>query len=273
MDPRDRLWAHLIFPHCEPADLLALRAVCRAWLAQLNNSRLWLPITMELPRMRYDERVDGWPGVVRAIARERNTHANCNAGRFTHGPVLDVTDVRTMLYVSGCIAVFCDDVVLLFDADAGTRLATFDVERASCVAYDSAVLDRWIPFAVMDGCALLLDCVAEQLVEMVPADETRGDMAFSVAGPCVSYREYGDTVVTIVHVSGRPNGATVVQQVGACVHLDDYRNAVFLCERGCSYLLHGYAVTTLQLMDVATGQRKRVFTLGVCVHSTAPLPN
>ncbi len=104
MDPRDRLWTELIFPHCASA-LLALRAVCRAWLAQLNNSRLWLPFTVELPRMRYDERVECWPGVVRAIARERNTRANCDAGRFTHGPMLDLPDARQVMLVSGRVAV------------------------------------------------------------------------------------------------------------------------------------------------------------------------
>ncbi len=67
MDPRDRLWAELVFPWCAPAPaaLMAVRASCRAWRAQLDNSRLWLPFTMELPRMRYDERLAGWSGVVR----------------------------------------------------------------------------------------------------------------------------------------------------------------------------------------------------------------
>ncbi len=54
MDPRYRLWVELIFPRCAsaPAALLALRAVCRAW-------RLWLPFTMVLPQLRYDERIEG----------------------------------------------------------------------------------------------------------------------------------------------------------------------------------------------------------------------
>ncbi len=80
MDPRDRLWGELIFPRCgELRALLALRAVCRAFRAQLNKSRLWLPLTMELPQLRFDERVDGWRGVERAMRRKANTRTNCDA--------------------------------------------------------------------------------------------------------------------------------------------------------------------------------------------------
>lgn len=45
MDPRNRLWTELIFPRCEPAALVALRAVCRGLRDQLNvaHARLWLP--------------------------------------------------------------------------------------------------------------------------------------------------------------------------------------------------------------------------------------
>ncbi len=49
MNPPPPALDRAIFPRCA---LLVLRAACRAFRAQLNNSRLWLPFTMELPRMR-----------------------------------------------------------------------------------------------------------------------------------------------------------------------------------------------------------------------------
>ncbi len=83
---------------------------------------------MELPRLRYDERLAGWLGVVWAMKREAVTRANCDAGRFTRGPVLDVRDaIGTVCVVATCrflparhrrwqlsnIAQFCRDGVLL----------------------------------------------------------------------------------------------------------------------------------------------------------------
>ena len=61
---------------------------------------------MELPRMRYNERLAGWAGVERAMKREEVTRANCDAGRCTHGPVLDVNGVCNVMCVGGRIAVF-----------------------------------------------------------------------------------------------------------------------------------------------------------------------
>ena len=85
MDPRDRLWHDLVFVRCDASALLSLRAVCRTFRAQLRDSRLWLPLTMVVSRMRYDERLAGWAGVERAMKREDVTRANCDAGRYTRG--------------------------------------------------------------------------------------------------------------------------------------------------------------------------------------------
>ncbi len=261
MDPRDRLWAELVFPWCEPAALLALRAACRAFRAQLNVSRLWLPLTTEDPRMRYDERLLGWRGVECAMTRERNTRANCDAGHFTRGPVLDAMDVRQVLLVGGRIAVFCYRAVQLFVADTGAQLCSFDIVRYNL--HTHAVLDRWIAFAGRDGQLLLLDCVAVRLVDVTPANDERRMVAFTVAGPCVSFRVYRHTDVTVVHVSGRSEGATVVRQV-ACVQLSHVGDEFALCEDGCSYVLYEFEPLTLQLVDLATGQCKRAFTPRAC---------
>src|SRR4051812_12794102 len=108
MDPRDRLWAHLIFPRCDPRALLALRAVCHALLAQLNAAppRLWLSLTMGLWRMSYAERVLGWHGVECAMRREENTRANCDAGRFAEGPVLPLHKVWDVRIAGGRVVAF-----------------------------------------------------------------------------------------------------------------------------------------------------------------------
>jgi hypothetical protein len=260
MDPRDRLWHDLVFVRCDASALLALRAVCRAFRAQLRDSRLWLPLTMVVSRMRYDERLAGWAGVERAMKREDVTRANCDAGRCTRGPVLDVHDdvADRVMYVGGRIAVFCDPAVHLFDVDTGARVASIDIGGG--VLHYVAVADRWIPFAAPNGRVLLLDCVAARLVEMAPAD-SRGWL--TVAGPCVSYKTSQRADVTVVHISGGPDGATIVRET-ARVRLASARDQFALCERGQSYLLFDSHIGTLQLFDVATGQLKRTFTRRAC---------
>ncbi len=173
MKPRDRLWAELIFPWCEPCALLSLRAVCRAFLAQLSASRLWLALTMQLSWMRYDERLLGWPGVERAMQRERNTCTNCEAGHSVRGPMLDLPGTHVE-YVGGRFVAPHERNVVLFDVDTGAQVASFDVEPDWRGIFDAVVLDRWIAFAAADGRLLLLDCVAVRLVDLSPADPTRG---------------------------------------------------------------------------------------------------
>ncbi len=264
MDPRDRLWVELIYPHCgsAPAALLALRAVCRVWRAQLNNSRLWLPFTMELPRMRYDERVVGWTGIVRAMKREVVTRANCNAGHFTRGLVLNfLSDVPFVRLAGGRVAAFSCAAVQLFDVDTGARLASFDVKRID--VHKRAVLDRWIPFITADHRAMLLDCVAARLVEMAPADTAHGYNNFRVCGPCVSFHMDHRTVV--VHVSGGPDGATVVRPVARVTQTEGFA----LWEGGRLYtrldMLSDMQPKILRLADVATGQTIHAFTPRACV--------
>ncbi len=158
MDPRDRLWRDLVFVRCDASALLALRAVCRTFRAQLRDSRLWLPLTMAVSRMRYDERLAGWAGVERAMKRENVTRANCDAGRCTRGPVLDTHDgdAYRVMYVGGRIAVFSGDAVHLFDVDTGARVASLDVQRGD--SRIDAVVDRWIPFDARDGRATVARC-------------------------------------------------------------------------------------------------------------------
>ncbi len=196
------------------------------------------------------------------MKREDVTRANCDAGRCTRGPVLDVHDgdAYRVMCVGGRIAVFCEPVVQLFDVDTGARVASIYFIR---VGFNPvAVVDRWIPLAVRDGRVLLLDCVAARLVEMTPA-VSRGYIRFTVAGPCVSYRSQYGTDVTVVHVSGGPDGATLVREA-ARVRLANMSDRFELCERGRSYLLHDNENDTLRLFDIATGQLKHTFTRRAC---------
>jgi hypothetical protein len=261
-----------VFPHCEPASLLALRAVCRAWLAQLNvaPARLWLPLTMTVSRMSYAERLRGWPGVPAAMRREEITRTNCDAGHFTRGPALDVDEVKDLRLAAGHIAVFCPGSVHLFAADTGARLASFGVERAGCRVHVHAVCDRWIPFTARDGRVLLLDCAAARLVQIAAAAaEARNRLGtFSVAGPYVSFRRNHNADIMVAHVSGGSDGATVVCEV-AHVALSDRVDQFALCERGRSYVLFEGQQHALRLMEVATGQCKRVFTPRACLITSA----
>ncbi len=253
MDPRDRLWVDLIFPHCDVAALLASRAVCR----QLNAApaRLWTPLTMVAHRMSYAERVLGWPGVPAAMAREERTRVNCDAGRFTCGPTLQLPEARILHLVSGRIAAVVARTAQLFDADTGALVASFEVGTGARF-HQYALCDRWVAVATGDRRVQLLDCVAARLVQVESVDYAHQLVGFSTAGPCVSYHnEESHSDVTVMHVSGGPDGATVVREV-ARVPLSDLRDQFALCERGRSYLVHGHARRTLQLFDLATRQCK-----------------
>ncbi len=186
--------------------------------------------------MRYDERLAGWVGVERAMTREEVTRANCAAGRFTCALVVDMVDVNVAVYVGGRIVVFGTTAVQLLDADTGALLASVDADP---VQY----------------------CVAARLVDLAIAASGRClGVSLSVAGACVAYHWPGDLDHTVVHISSGPDNATVVRQV-ARVQLPHSNVKFELCERGLSYLLLDLTKTTLQLMDLTSGQVKRVFEL------------
>ncbi len=86
---------------------------------------------------------------------------------------------------------------------------------------------------------------------------------FTVAGPFFSYWTTQRADVTVVHISGGPDGATIVRET-ARVRLANTADLFALCERGHSYLLYGRHIGTLQLFDIATGQLKRTFTPRAC---------
>lgn len=260
MDPHDRLWTGLIFPRCDSAAFLPLRLVCRAFRAQLDSapSRLWRPLTMLNSHMRYAERWMGWPGVLLAMARERNTRANCDAGHAVPGPVVQKGPLRAMV-VAGHVACFTKEGVCMYDVDTGVQVAVFDVQRAIGRAW--VVLDRFIAFAgEVDQRAWLLDCVAAQLVELDHSVAGDGRITmFSAAGACLAYHLARGTEATVVRLCIDDSGVPTVQRV-ARLMWNRTVDGFLLCQRGVSYLIFETTTGVLTLHNVLTGQPVRVFT-------------
>lgn len=257
MDPRDRLWALLIFPHCDKSTLLALRAVCRALLAQLNGApaRLWHPMTMVDSRMRYGERLFGWRGVKAAMAREETSRANCDAGRFVRSEALHVrAAVRTFHVAGRGVAAFVDSVEL-YDLTSGAQEAAFAI---SIRRMDfQIVLDRYVTILTVNGPATLLDCLSATLLE-IPTP-LAGPTYFSASGARVSIRTPESVDVVVVQLNTAPNGATHVQRV-ATVRLPHVHDQFILCNGGQSYLLRHSLSVQIELFDVASGRLRHGFT-------------
>ncbi len=258
----DRLWAELIFPWCRGRALLLLRAVCRVFRAQLNNSLLLLPLVMELPQLRYDERIDGWRGVERGMQREANTRANCATGRFAIGLELPrIPHVIMMLHVAGRIAVFYRGLVKieLYALDTGELVASFDVRLLSVTHIpNNIVTDRWIAFCDANNRGLLLDCLTARMVEF-----SRYCNSVIVAGSCIAYHICDAQSLTVVRLCGRPDGTTGMREV-ACMErvLDDHSFA--LCEHAESYVLLDQQKRTVQLLELASHKVLRVIDMRTC---------
>lgn len=265
MDPRDRLWHELVFTRCKVATLLALRAVCRAFRAQLDRSRLWLPHTLAMAQLRHDERLAGWHGIERAIAREAATRGNCDAGRCGLGPVLEFQqpwEAQELLVVAGHIVAFCTTSIKVFAVDSGAGVASFAVAHPSPAAHQALVVaDRWVPFCTRDNRALVLDCLTLQLVDMASPHRHQRSI-LSVAGMRVAHRlaaaANADVVVVVVQLA---QGSGAVSEVA---RLPVAETAFALCEGGLSYLRFDEHNSTLRLLDVATQRAKRVICLSEC---------
>lgn len=252
MEPRNRLWVDLIFWRCEMADLLSLRAVCRAFLAHLNASpRLWQPWTMDMWRMSHAERLLGWRGVERAMERERNTRVNCEAGRFTSGPVLNLTHEPKLMLVGGRIVVFGETCVTIFAAETGAPVTTIATDYR--VRNVFSVQDRWVTF-LCDVRTMLLDCIDGELTILAEGS------GFRVCGPRVSYSKIGDDCIYIVHVSKSPDGTATRVEPVARVTLNHYFDELMLCQRGRSYIYLDWPKKELLLCDAATQSLIRTFS-------------
>lgn len=264
LDPSNVLWERLVFPWCNVPDLFRLRAVCRGFRAQTDNSaRLWLPLTMELPYLRHDERIQGWRGLQLAMHREKITRTNCSVGRCTLGPAIPLPHPTAHLssLVAGHIVAFYHDGVQVFDVETGALLAKHDVDVLLSRAFDlrDVIMDRWIPFYDVGGRGLLLDCVTAQMEEFVLNSYGRAYVRFSIAGACFTHQTRGrDAEFTVVRVVGNIDGSTTVWQV-ARVQLAHSEVRFALCEHGRSYLQLDDRVKELQLIDLESRQAKRVF--------------
>lgn len=257
MEPSNPSWLQLIFPRCEPAGLVPLRFSCRGFRHLLDSvpaKSVWLPFTMLMSRLRYDERVDGWSGILRAMRRESETLANCRTGRYILGPLLDVPHAQRLLHVGGRLVAFFEDATQLFRASTGTLLLEVPHNDAD-VCYDP-IQDRWLAF-IVDGRGFLLDCV-EAKQEFFDAELGASLVVESgVAGARFSVR-WGTSII-IMEVNRVPD-RTTVREVGRVPFQGDISN-FGLCERGQSYLLYRHHDSTVCLIDLNTGEPKRVFAL------------
>ncbi len=264
MDPRNRLWVQLIFPHCaaDRRSLLALRAACRGFHAQLGDPiearRLWLPHTMLMPRMSWSEKVLGWQGVGGAMVREQTTWANCDAGRWVEGPIIEPSHhVHNILYVAGRVVIFFSGGggVVLLDPDTGALWRHIELPQGVRVVTEHVVMDRWVTFTV-DDTLQILDCVDMRLMPMV---ELKAPPVYAPAswfdscGPCLSYVS-GDKYV-VVRIDPFSNTVRLVYQcisnIGVCR---------FLCDNGNSFMEHD-SDGGLRLMDVASGAVTRSYPI------------
>lgn len=254
MHPHDRLWAELIFPRCEPHDLLALRAVCCAFRNQLDAApaRLWQPLIMAVSRMSYSERLLGWRGVEVAMERERVTRANCDAGRCEAGVSLD--DAWLVLYVGGRI-VEVESTLQLLDVE-GELVASFNVELQMGGIHKEPIRDRWLLAETADERIVLLDCVGASLTTLAASNIS---VIFSVSDSHCAFRPEGGQDVTVLHVSASADGTTTVTRPVATVRLSSGENQFDLCERGRSYVLFAPVDRQFSLVDLATNRTKRVF--------------
>ncbi len=165
------------------------------------------------------------------------------------GPVRAVGDVQHVIVVAGRVVIDNCDGVHLFEADTGALVATFAGVRSTC---EHAVCDRWVPHYVHDDRLRVLDCVEARLVDMGPA--VRG--LCSVAGACLAYTTNADGVA-VVQLSGGPDGATVVREVGRVPNRQWFQ----LCDGGRSYVVRSDGGDTVDLWDMATGARIRSFAV------------
>ncbi len=94
-------------------------------------------------------------------------------------------------------------------------------------------------------------------------------LVHSIGPVCFIWQSLG-TDLTVVHISGGPDGATIVRET-ARVRLANMDDQFELCERGHSYLLRDDENDTLRLFDIATGRLKRTFTPRACSPDCAAL--
>ncbi len=210
--------------------------------------------------MSYEERTLGWRGVGRAMERERVTRSNCDAGRFTRGPVLrDVPAEAVFHVVNNRIAAFCIGVVHFLDVTTGEHLTSVSTETMPF--FGGIICDRWLMFLSLVDTVIILDCVHMSQVTIsitFLSHALYGRVA--VSGNCVSIREGHGGWVGVMRVQLDSDGISTVANAITKVELDHPHDEFDLVERGNSYLLYEFKTKTLRLMDLESRQCKRLFT-------------
>lgn len=160
------VWAHHIVPYMSFADMLRVRATCRErlafFLALANES--WQRHTMFMPRLRYDERVLGWRGVVLGMEREQRTRANLAAGRYSAGAVTTPysTNRSSVIILAGRILSQVGGSLIVCDAKSGGFIGRVDGIVFLEDAGQKTMLDRWAIARTnqRDAALVVLDCLS-----------------------------------------------------------------------------------------------------------------
>lgn len=157
MNPSDRLWAQLIFPWLPFTCLLACRLVCTSWRKFLEAFPLLKENIFLLPGLRYEERIDGWTGVRRAMAREQRTRDGhnftiselCGDAFVSMELVRSLLGGRVLLFSSNSSLVFCDGIT-----------GKEQCPRDRFVNRHTAVLcDRWVVYWNVSNRLVLKDAL------------------------------------------------------------------------------------------------------------------
>ncbi len=256
MDQHNRLWAQLIFIKCDELhSLLALRAACRAfrWLLSENNSvNIWRRFTMDMPRMRYAERLLGWVGVERAMRRENVIRANCRDMRYVRGPKVRARESGIVI-AGGRAAVYAGGQLTLYDLETGLSSSVTMERHPNIMSSKYVVQDRWLVIHTPHGALLLLDCVHAQLLRLNYSSTPNPEM--DVSGAYLSIRNRIGTTqgVSIMRIVDDGQNGTIVHKVAV---IDVVHGSVFhLCQHGASYIIQSR--TTIQVWDMVTRTLKR----------------
>ncbi len=221
---------------------------------------------MLLPRLRYDERLDGWQGVLRAMAREATILSNCAAGRLTMGPTLNVDFFSCALVVAGRVIIFLEHAIRICSVDSGAVLAELHApDNFATSETANALLDRWIPYADRTGRGMVLDCLSASLAELAPPGVIRPG-SITICGAHLLYQIRDEPTLVLVRATAGAGNTTILHEVA---HVRLHHTDVFasLYDNGESCLLYDSVDKSLQMVHIDSGVVTRRFAPRKCGYS------
>lgn len=249
-----RLWIYLIFKHCDPHDLLQLRATCRVFRALLEDTDarpLWLYFTATLVWLRLDERALGWQGIERGLAREAVVRQNCAQGTFFKGPMINVRNgaVTTTWIVAERLVVntHVPSSLYIYDIDTGEELWTY--AAYSYNTGDVVIANRWI----LARCSaehnhksiIMIDCQTGASVEISAHHESNIHVECSISGYHFSCQWMHWDVIPVFRI-GTDSAIVHVTSISINPRAETFH----ICNNGTTYII--YDMDRFGLFDMAT---------------------